>query len=368
MLISHPIRLALLFGGRSSEYEVSLRSAATVIRGLRSPQYRLVFIGITREGQWKLFEGDPSSIPEDTWDLPQQTAPVAFFPARPEGSLWVERSSGWEPLGVDVAFPVLHGRNGEDGTVQGLFSLCRIPCVGCGTAASAACMDKALTHRVLDGAGIPNAPWEVVYREETADFPLLEQRLAGRLGYPMFVKPANAGSSVGVTKAVDRETLRKGLELALSHDRKAVIEATIVGKEVECAVLGNRRLTVSMPGEIRSAHEVYDYEAKYADIGSETLIPARIPAASLERIRELAAKAYQALLCDGMARVDFFVLEDGSVVLNEVNTLPGFTSISMYPMLMEAAGIPLDQLCHRLVSLALEEAEQNGIPDSRPLA
>ena len=356
MMISHPIRLALLFGGQSSEYEVSLRSAATVLQGLDPEKYCLTLIGITRQGQWKLFQGDPACILEDAWDLPKQTAPVAFLPACPEGSLWVKEESGWKPLMIDVVFPALHGRNGEDGTVQGLLSLCGIPCVGCKTAASAACMDKVLTHRILDSVSIPNAPWSYAYQEELENFSLLEKRLADQLGYPMFVKPANAGSSVGVTKVSDRETLLKGLRLAFSHDSKAVIEAAVVGKEVECAVLGNRQLIVSMPGEIRSAHEVYDYEAKYADIGSETLIPAQLPPASLERVRELAGKAYQTLLCEGMARVDFFVLADGDVVLNEINTLPGFTSISMYPMLMEAAGIPLGELCDRLIALALEGA------------
>lgn len=216
-------------------------------------------------------------------------------------------------------------------------------------------MDKVLTHRILDSVGIPNAPWTYFVSEDLADFDRLEQGLRERFGYPMFVKPANAGSSVGVTKAVDKTSLLEGLRLAFLHDVKVLVEAAVAGKEVECAVLGNHTLTVSLPGEICSAHEVYDYEAKYADIGSETLIPARISQESQEQVRVLAAKAYQALLCSGLARVDFFVKEDGSVVLNEVNTLPGFTSISMYPMLMEHAGIPLGELCRRLVELALEK-------------
>lgn len=345
------IRVAVLFGGRSSEYEVSLRSAATVLRGL-GDRYQVTLIGIDRKGNWKLYKGDPALIPADRWDQHEYTTPVAALPGDP-GCLMTITPSGWMPLPLDVVFPVLHGKNGEDGTVQGMLALCNLPCVGCPTSGSAACMDKMMTHEILDGAGIPTAPWDCVFPDEMEDFDALEARLESKLGYPMFVKPANAGSSVGVTKVAAKEDLAAALTLAFEHDAKAVVETAIVGKEVECAVLGNRTLTVSLPGEVRSAHEVYDYEAKYADIGSETLIPAEIPHDSLETVRTLAAKAYRALCCAGLSRVDFFVRADGSVVLNEVNTLPGFTSISMYPMLMDHVGWPLEKLCDELVRLAL---------------
>ncbi len=260
---------------------------------------------------------------------------------------------------VDVVFPVLHGRNGEDGTVQGLLQLAGIPFVGCGVLSSAVCMDKAVTNTLLDACGIAHAPWRSLRRHE---LPALGAHIAeweDSLGYPMFVKPANAGSSVGITKARDRGELEAALGLAFEHDDKAVIEKTIVGRELECAVLGNLDAAASVVGEVLSANEFYDYDAKYINARSRTVIPAALTEAESRAVRETAVRAFLALGCAGLARVDFLLeQETGRLYLNEPNTIPGFTSISMYAKMWEAAGLPFPALIDRLFSLALERDGQ----------
>ncbi len=259
-------------------------------------------------------------------------------------------------LPVDVVIPVLHGKNGEDGTVQGLLELAGIPYVGCGVLASAVCMDKAVANTLLDAAGVPRCAWTWAGRAECADLDALEARVSQTLGYPIFVKPANAGSSVGISKAADQAGFQKAVATALAEDDKVVFERFVKGQEVECAVLGNGPAESTLPGEILASEEFYTYSDKYLLGTSRTLIPADLTPEKLLEVKDLAEKAYAALGCQGLARCDFFVETDGTVLVNEINTMPGFTAISMYPKLMEAAGLPLPKLADRLVQLALQRA------------
>lgn len=253
-------------------------------------------------------------------------------------------------VGVDVAFGVLHGRNGEDGTIQGLFELAGIAYVGCGVLSSALCMDKAMTHTVLTAAGIRKSPLEVVRPGELEEFTLLEERLAAHLGYPMFVKPANSGSSVGISRAKNPEELLTALRTAFEYDSKAVVEQAVFGQEVECSVIGDASpQAAQVLGEISAQDGFYCYDSKYLTNTAGLFIPARIAPSIAERVREIAVQAYKVMDCRGFARVDFFVTADGEVILNEINTIPGFTSISIFPKLFEAAGIRTGELINRLV-------------------
>ncbi|MDD2955279.1 MAG: D-alanine--D-alanine ligase [Oscillospiraceae bacterium] len=346
--------LAVIFGGASSEYEVSLVSASSVIANVPADLYDMILIGITRDGRWFHYTGPVEQIADGTWLEKGPAVPAVISPDRSHKGILELSGSSFRVLPVDAAFAVLHGKNGEDGTIQGLFELAGIPYVGCGVAASAICMDKTIAHTLLDQAGIPTARWMRVDASSLSSFDEVERALAARLGYPMFVKPANAGSSVGVSKARDRSALRAALELASQHDSKIVVEEAIVGREVECAVMGNDQPFASVLGEIVPCNEFYDYEAKYQDDSTELYVPARLSEKESAMVRELALAAYKALGCSGMCRIDFFVREDGSVILIEPNTIPGFTSISMYPKLMQASGVSYSQLIDRLVRLAMD--------------
>lgn len=359
------LRTAVIFGGVSSEHEVSLVSAYSVISNIPADRYDVIKLGITREGGWFLYDGPLDNIPAGKWAEKRYLTPAILSPDRVRRGIL---SCGWNPeqgatlLNIDCVFPVLHGKNGEDGTLQGLLELSGIPYVGCGVAASANCMDKFLTHTLLEAAGVPTAPWQPVLPPDMESFEQTAQIIEEKLGYPVFVKPSRAGSSVGVSKAGDRNSLRTALETAFLQDSKVLVEKAIAGKEVECAVLGNC-CDVSGPkaaqalGEIAPRQEFYSYSAKYQDDSTDLYIPARIAENSAEQLRQLAVRAYKAMGCDGLARVDFFVREDGSVLLNEINTLPGFTSISMYPKLWEASGTPYPELLDRLITLAMEKGQ-----------
>lgn len=348
-------KAGILFGGVSSEHEVSLRSAAAVVRSLPAG-YDAVLIGITRDGRWLRFAGGADEIESGAWERSASLCPAFISPDRAVHGLVVLRPDGtYETERLDAVFPVLHGRNGEDGTVQGLFELAGIPYVGCGVLSSAVCMDKAVTNAMLDHFGIPHAPWVMTTRYELDAFERNACAWESKLGYPMFVKPANAGSSVGISKVRDRNALRQALDLAFAHDTKVVIEKTIDGKELECSVLGNLEPEVSAVGEILSANEFYDYDAKYNNAASRTRIPAQIPDGVRDEMRALAARAYRVLGCQGLARVDFLLEEStGKLYLNEPNTIPGFTSISMYAKMWEAAGVGFSELIDRLFKLAAE--------------
>lgn len=346
--------VAVIFGGASSEYEVSLRSASFVLSGIDREKYDLIMIGITKEGRWLLYNGPENAIADNGWNRPEYVTPVILPPDPSFHGLLVLEESGIRTIGLDVVFPVLHGKNGEDGTIQGVFQMAKLPFVGCGVLSSAVCMDKTVTHTILDQAGIPNAAWADVCPQDLDSFNQLEAELADGLGYPMFIKPANAGSSVGVSKATDKKSLLSGLKLAFEHDSRAIVEQFIKGREIECAVFGNQNAKASMLGEIVPKKEFYDYEAKYEDDSTDLYIPARIPAETAEIVQDLAVAAFEALGCSGLARVDFFVHED-KIILNEVNTLPGFTGISMYPKLMMEGGMSAFQLVGGLIELALQK-------------
>ncbi len=359
------IRVGVVFGGRSSEHEVSLASARNVMEALRQAGYTVIPIGITRAGRW-LTGGDPLALLGEQAASPNGHS--THGEARPETSLvpgrWslLPRERQGEPLPtVDVIFPVLHGPYGEDGTIQGLLEMANLPYVGCGVLASAVAMDKDVAKRLFAAAGLCQTPSRVLYRRAWRARPdALVAEVEASLGYPLFVKPANLGSSVGVSKAHDRTELAAAIELACAYDAKVLVEAAVPNaREIEVSVLGNHEPMASVPGEIIPGHEFYDYEAKYLDDSSQLLIPAPLTPEQVAHVQELALRAFRAVEASGLARVDF-LLDDatGTFYLNEINTMPGFTRISMYPKLWEASGIPYPELVDRLVQLALERYEE----------
>ena len=353
--------VAVLFGGVSSEHEVSRLTAASILENIDRQRWNPLVVGITREGTWFLcHEGiTTAAIADGSWEQDPDLSHAILSPDREHhGLLLLDGKAGWWRTQVDVIFPALHGKNGEDGSIQGLAQLAGIPCVGCGVAASAVYMDKALTKTILTASGIPNARWLCVTQEDR-DEEALVAAVTRDLGWPVFVKPACAGSSVGVSRAEDPDGLAAALDTAFREDRKVISEEAVRGAEVECAVLGNAGAVIPSRqlGEIVPQRGLYDYEGKYLDGSTALYIPARIPEAQTEAIRQAARRAYQVLGCQGLARVDFFALEDGGYILNEVNTLPGFTSISMYPKLMTASGMEYSELLTRLIQLALEAEE-----------
>ena len=357
------LSVCVLFGGVSPEHEVSLRSAESVLNNLDKEKYNIFPVGITKTGEWILYGGrarqtqtSPSSL-RHTKNLPIYVSVVRnVTPVRGQGLLNFEGDCVVRER-IDVVFPVLHGENGEDGSIQGLLQLAGLPYVGPGVAASATCMDKTLTKLVADRAGIRQAAWRLVTARELANNP--EAVLDGvekAFSYPVFIKPAGTGSSVGVSKAKNREALLAALTNASKYDSKILVEEFINGREVEVAVLGNAGPAASVCGEIDSGTEFYDYDAKYISDCAQLYIPARIPEEVSERVRDNAIRIYEAMGCRGLSRVDFFVTYEGQeIVFNEINTLPGFTSISMYPKLFEASGIPYPELLDNLIELALED-------------
>ena len=355
------LKIAVLFGGASSEHEVSLVSAYSVLNNIPKDKYDVMCIGITKKGHWMYYPGEYEDIKTGEWENDPDCCTAVISPdSTHKGILLLDEDDGCHLRKVDAVFPVLHGVNGEDGTVQALCTLAGLPCVGCDMTSSAACMDKAITHTILDAAGIKTAPYCYVTRTALSDMDAACDEIEAKLGaYPMFVKPACAGSSVGVSRAADREGLKNGLKIAFAHSAKVVIETEIIGKEVECAVLGNgKELLASIPGQITPAEEFYDYDAKYK-LGTSILdIPAKISEEQMNELRETAKKAYMAMGCSGFSRVDFFVTEN-DIILNEINTIPGFTPISMYPKMMENMGIPYGELVDRLIELAIERNSEN---------
>lgn len=350
------LSVCVLFGGVSPEHEVSLRSAESVLNRLDPEKYHIHPVGITREGEWIRYGGtDYGKLPDGTWLTDEGNRPAAISPVRGQGLLTFEGDCVVREQ-IDVVFPVLHGENGEDGSVQGLLQLAGIPYVGPHVAASATCMDKTLTKLVADNAGIRQAAWHLVTAEELSkNEDAVLDAVEGRFEYPVFVKPAGTGSSVGVTKAKNRAELLSALQIAAKFDRKILVEEFINGREVEVAVLGNDSPAASICGEIDAGTEFYDYDAKYISDCAQLYIPARIDEATAEQVRDTAIRAYRALGCRGLSRVDFFVTHDGGeIVFNEINTIPGFTSISMYPKLFEASGIPYGTLLDELIELAQE--------------
>ena len=350
------LNVCVLFGGISPEHEVSLRSAESVLSNIDKEKYTVITVGIKKNGQWILFNSDDYSLlPDGSWENHPDNCQAFLSPVRGQGLVCLQNGM-YSCRPVDVVFPVLHGENGEDGAMQGLLQMAGIPFVGSHLAESAVSMDKTLTKLVADNASIPQAAWLLVNRRDLATrLDGIVAKIEERFTYPVFVKPAGTGSSVGVSKAANREKLVEALHFAGKYDDKILVEEFIHGREVEVAVLGNANPVASICGEIDSGVEFYDYEAKYVTNTSVAYIPARISEEVAEQVRELAVKLYTAIGAKGLSRVDFFVTFEGErVVFNEINTLPGFTSISMYPKLFSASGIEYPDLIDRLLTLALE--------------
>ncbi len=358
--MSKKIRVGVLFGGRSGEHEVSLISAASVLKALDPEKYAVVPIGITRQGQWRVGSEALKLLPE----VLERGAPVipSVDPRGPK-LVPVDRAltRAADPR-LDVIFPVLHGTFGEDGTVQGLLELANVPYVGAGVLASAAGMDKDVTKRLFREAGLRVVEWVCILRSEWENSPAkVKRRVESKLGYPVFVKPANLGSSVGISKVASGKKLGLAMDLAAQYDHKIIVERGLEAREIECSVLGNEQPQASVPGEVIPVNEFYDYEAKYLKEGSELIIPARLSKRQTGEVQDLALRAFRAIDGAGMARVDF-LLERKSrrIFVNEINTIPGFTSISMYPKLWEASGLAYPKLLDRLIELALERHREQG--------
>ena len=355
--MSDKVRVGILFGGKSAEHEVSLQSAKNVIDALDQNKYEVVLIGIDKQGTWLL--NDTSRFLLNSQNpklikLNQSNDAVTLVP-QGGGSL-THIASKQADAALDVVFPILHGPFGEDGTVQGLLKLAGVPFVGSGILGSAVGMDKEMMKRLLREADLPVGPF-LVFRAHHANLNFAD--VTGKLGLPLFVKPANLGSSVGVNKVTNEDDFRHAVAEAFAYDRKILVEAFIEGREIECSVLGNDDPIASVPGEVIASHEFYSYEAKYIDENGATLeIPAKVSEATSRTIQDLAVKVFTTLGCEGLARVDFFLQPDGEVIVNEINTMPGFTSISMYPRLWEASGIPYADLIDRLIQLAMERFER----------
>ena len=348
--------VGVVFGGISAEHEVSWISARNVIRVMDRQMYRPVPILIDQDGRWFLVEAGTL----DTFSFRTSRA-VRPEPAEhrivldPEGGRirLLDRATAREAGVLDLVFPLVHGTCGEDGTLQGLCKMYQVPFVGPGVAASATCMDKDIMKRTLRDRGLPVARFLSLNEQDAATGD--PERVVAQLGLPVFVKPASLGSSVGITKAKSLQKLERAMEYAFRFDSKIVIEESVQGREIECSVLGNRSPQASIPGEVIPRHEFYSYQAKYEDPeGADLIIPAALEPPVQERVRELALQSFAAMECEGMARVDFFVRPDGDILVNELNTIPGFTDISMYPKLWEASGLPCAELVHRLIQLGLE--------------
>ena len=358
---SEKMCVVLLFGGMSSEHEVSRVSVGNFVNNIDREKYETLAVGITKEGRWLYTEATAAQMADGSWEELAGNMPCVISPDRADHGMILFTPEGHvEKVHVDVVIPVLHGLWGEDGTVQGLLELAGIPYVGCGVLASAVCMDKAVANALFEANGVPHTKWVAANRWEIeSDLEGVCDGVERKLGWPVFVKPANAGSSVGISKVSSREELKKAIDLALENDRKVVFEAFVDGQEVECAVIGSDPAVATRPGEILAGAEFYTYDDKYKNGVSQTVIPAHLPEAKLDEVKTYAAMAYTALNCEGLARCDFFV-EHGTnrVMINEINTFPGFTPISMYPKLMEHEGTPVPALIDHLIELALERTEK----------
>ncbi len=350
------LKMAVLFGGKSGEHNVSLASANSVIAALDKEKYDIIPIKITKEGKWQVLASHDTHDTNYLYD--------AAILADPTSARLVNLSDLTDQAGseIDVVFPVLHGTFGEDGTLQGLLDMANIPYVGCGVAASSVGMDKDMMKSMFAQHGLPQGKYLAVLRKEwEADAPGFTAQVESTLGYPVFVKPANMGSSVGISKANNAEEFRAAMTIACEYDRKVVIEENINGREIEVAVLGNDDPRASIAGEIVPCNDFYDYQAKYVNGTSELKIPAPLDNETMQKVRDLAVKAFKAVDGSGLSRVDFFLTkETGEILINEINTLPGFTKISMYPKLWQETGLPYEKLLDRLVELALERHQDRN--------
>jgi len=345
----------VLFGGVSPEHEISKISVDTVVKALPDEKYKLIPVYITKEGKWLLYDGTIDQIKNVAWE--KFGTPAILSPDRVNKGLLRIVGDKVKTIPVDVVFPVLHGENGEDGTVQGLCALAGIPCVGCGVLASAVSMDKAITKVIASKAGLAQAKYLVFHKYELDEVDEVAKRVRYKIGYPCFVKPASAGSSIGISKVTNKKELLEAFEKAIEFSDKIVVEKAVKGREIECAVLGNVEDVQVAPvvGEVVAAAEFYDYDAKYHNAESKTLIPAPISEEVAEKAREMAATIFKAVNGSGLSRVDFFLDEDNNLIFNEINTVPGFTSISMFAMLWDASGTPWPNVLDYLIDIALRQ-------------
>lgn len=356
------ISLLILFGGISSEHEVSCASAASVLKNINADKYHINTIGITKEGNWLLTNSSAVNIGDGSWQKDTDNRKAVISPDRDTKGIMIEEKDGrFSKIAVDVVFPVLHGKNGEDGTMQGLLQMAGIPFVGSDTTSSAAAMDKAITKAMVNQAGGVNQADTYVTHKSVYDADS-EKEITAITDYfnnefPLFIKPANAGSSVGISKVKMEEELPQALEAAFKEDGKVVIEETVIGREIEVAVLGNEAPKASRIGEIFAANEFYDYNAKYQNEASKTAIVTDLTPEKEQEIKDAAVRVYKIMGCKGLSRVDFFLDINDRVVFNEINTLPGFTNISMYPQLWGASGLSYSDLIDELIKLALENKQ-----------
>lgn len=352
------IKLAVIFGGKSSEYPVSLHSVGSILHHLDRNVFDVTMIGITENGSWYAYEGTIEKIENDTWLQDGSTTEVTLACTEQSGFLKRFADGHTEWIEVDCLFPVLHGKNGEDGTIQGLFDLSGIPYVGCKTMSSAICMDKEMTHIIVENAGIACAPYVCIYERDIDNYHALFMSLHEKIKLPYFVKPCNAGSSFGVHKVRNEEEFAAAMVDAFYHDGKGkvIIEETIEGFEIGCAILGNEKLFLGECDEIETSADFFTYEGKYEMVDAAIICPARILDTTATEAKEIAKKAYRALNCSDLARVDMFVTPDRKIVFNEINTIPGFTATSRYPSMMKAAGIEFKDLLYRLVVNTLGES------------
>lgn len=349
--------ILVIFGGTSTEHEISRKSAASIIPSINHEKYTVLQIGITKSGRWMKTAATPDQILDGSWEQLQDNIPAVLSPDREDGGILLKKPDGVALQKVDCVWPVLHGKYGEDGTIQGLFELAGLPYVGPGVCSSAVAMDKSQTKLAVEKTGIRQADYyllrkHIYHADPASELSAIQSYFANRC--PLFVKPCSAGSSIGVTKVNEWSELKTALDEALKHDDKVLIEEAIVGREVEVAVMGNHAPKASIVGEVLSANDFYDYSAKYINSASRTQIPADIKPEEQESLRQAALTIYTVLECSCMSRVDFFLTADGTPVFNEINTLPGFTNISMYPKLWEATGVSNEELSDAMISYAME--------------
>jgi D-alanine-D-alanine ligase len=338
------IRVGIIFGGKSSEHEVSLQSAKSVYEAIDKDKFEIVLIGIDKKGQWAYYDTNKYLVNSNN--------PKTIMLDSPLNSLQLTSSLKQPVIPVDVIFPVMHGANGEDGTMQGLLKIIGIPFVGASVLGSAIGMDKDVAKRLLRDAKLPIGKFLTFRKNDRINF----DDVVSEIGLPFFVKPANSGSSVGINKVHKQEEFDQFVKEAFKHDNKILCEEFIKGREIECSVLGNENPTASLPGEVIPTHEFYDYDAKYIDVnGAKLVYPAKLDKSTIKSVQELALKIFKVLELSSMARIDFFLTEDGKLFINEVNTIPGFTKISMYPKLWEVSGLPYPKLIEKLIDLALEK-------------
>lgn len=348
-------KLAILFGGKSDEYSVSLHSAAAIIKNVPEELFDVTLVGITQEGKWLHYEGDSDKINEDTWHKGKLNPVLLNMSNDFKGFVKLNlEENTFEKIEIDCIFPVLHGRNGEDGTIQGLCQMTGIPFVGCDMTSSAVCMDKEFTHIICENAGITTAPFITAVNSNKLNVKKLYDEALEKLSLPMFIKPANNGSSLGISKVRNYDEFEKGIMEAFQYDNKLIIERTIEGFEIGCAVIGNEELIIGEVDEIDTKNDFFDYVEKYSQHNSKIYCPARISEELKAEAKQIAEKTYRALGCKGLSRVDMFVTTDNKIYLNEINTIPGLTDLSRYPSMLRKIGIEYSDLIVKLVELAME--------------